>query len=315
MLKSNMVKKISFVIPAFNEEKTIFPLCQQISTQVKKYPHQIIIIDDGSKDETWSEIKKCSQKFKNIVGIRLKRNRGKAFALNLGFKKANADLIITMDADLQDKPDQIPLFIKKINEGFDLVSGWKIKRKDPFHKIFPSLVFNFIIKQIFKIPLHDINCGFKAYQSQVLKNLNLQGEQHRFIPILAQSQGFSVTEIPIDHAPRKYGHSKYGLSRLFKGFLDLLAILINTRFSARPGHFFGILGIFSGFAGALILFYMFLLWLTGHRPIGDRPLLLLGMLMFIVSIQLISIGVLAEMINNKFKPPNFNSEISQIITS
>jgi len=302
------MKLISFVIPAKNEEKTIRTLALKIDEVFKKlknYSYEIIFIDDGSTDQTWKNIILAKKSNKKIIGIKFNKNYGKSQALNIGFQHTKGDIVFTMDADLQDDPIEIPNFIKKIESGFDVVSGWKVNRHDPISKTFPSKIFNKITSHVFKIKLHDINCGYKAYKKEVIKSINIYGEQHRFIPAITKNLGYSITEIPVKHHPRKYGKSKYGFTRFFKGLLDILAILINTQYSNRPGHLFGGLGIIVGFIGSAILFYMFILWTLGYRPIGNRPLFFFGILLFTTSIQLISTGVLAEMmINNKFIKSN-----------
>jgi glycosyltransferase involved in cell wall biosynthesis len=307
--------KISIIIPVYNEEKTIKKLTNQIinvfnKSAIKSF--EIIFIDDGSNDNSWEEISLLS-KYKFIKAYQLRKNYGKATALMLGFKKAEGDIVITIDGDLQDDPIEIPKFINKINNGFDLVSGWKVKRHDPISKTFPSKVFNKLLSISFKTTLHDMNCGYKAYTKEAVASINIYGELHRFIPILLANKGFKITEIRVIHHSRKYGKSKYGFSRFLKGFIDLLTVLFTTKYLNRPGHLFGTMAFIFGIIGSSSLFYLFIQWLIGNRPIGDRPLLLFGILMMMLSTQLLSTGLLAELINRNTRKLKLDSLISKEI--
>ena len=286
---------LSVVVPVYNEEESLRELVAGI---LKSEEHvgrvEIILVDDGSTDDSAATIKEMCQSDKRIRLICLLGNQGKAAALQAGFLEARGEMVITMDADLQDDPSEIPRFLAKLDEGYDVVSGWKVERFDPWHKTGPSKIFNFVVRRLFGIGLHDFNCGFKAYRRSMLKNLHLYGELHRYIPVLLGPYGARITEIPVSHHPRRHGQSKYGCGRLFKGFLDLVTVLVITRFLKRPLHFFGGLGLLLGFIGGLCLAYLAGLWVIGVRPIGNRPLLTYGMLLVIAGGQFFSIGVLAE---------------------
>lgn len=291
--------KISFVIPAKNEEESIGPLYQEIVDSVKNVPSnfEIIFIDDGSTDGTFNSLKKIHRKNKRVKIIRFRGNFGKSAALQVGFNASKGDIIFTMDADLQDDPREIPNFLKKLDEGYDLVSGWKKERHDPqIQKVLPSRVINFLTRFLTGVPIHDTNCGFKAYRRVVIENLNLYGELYRFIPVIAYRQNFKVGEVEVVHRPRLHGSTKYGWERGIKGMLDLLTIVFLTGFIRRPGHFFGTMGLSCFFGGFLIGLYITYLRVTTGGIQGRHPLLFLGMLLMIIGVQLISTGLLAEMI-------------------
>lgn len=292
---------ISFVIPVFNEEGTVRTLASMIIKTMKTVhckSFEIIFIDDGSNDNSWEEIKVLHRSFGDMIKAkRFRRNFGKSEALNQGFKMVSGEIIFTMDADLQDDPKEIPKFLNKIQEGFDLVSGWKEKRNDPLSKTLPSKIFNIFTSKLSGIKIHDFNCGFKAYKREVIESINLYGELHRYIPVLAHELGFKVGEISVMHHPRVHGVSKYGLERYVRGFLDLLTVLTITKYLKRPCHLFGGIGILSGLLGTTSLAYLSFLWILGIRPIGTRPLLFFAILATILSVQLISFGLLAELYN------------------
>lgn len=292
-------RKISFVIPVKDEEATIEELAVRIMSVINKmgvnYIPEIILIDDGSIDNSWAVIKNLNEKYKGIIfAKKLRKNFGKALALETGFNSVTGDLVFTMDADLQDDPDEIPNFINKIDQGFDLVSGWKKRRNDPLSKTLPSRVFNKITSLSTGIKLHDFNCGFKCYKREVVNSIHVYGELHRYIPVLAFDNGYKIAEVEVLHHPRKHGKSKYGFERYIRGFVDLVTVLATTRWMSKPGHLFGGLGFFSGFVGFCILVYLTVLWSIGYGPIGDRPLFMLGILLIILSVQLMSLGVIAE---------------------
>lgn len=227
----------------------------------------------------------------------LASNQGKSAVLDVGFRNAGGDIIITMDADLQDDPAEIPRFVEKMNEGFDLVSGWKSVRHDPWHKTIPSRLFNAVVRGVCGVQIHDVNCGFKAYSRRSAEHLSLYGELHRFVPVFVANAGGRVTEIKVQHHPRRHGRSKYGLGRLPKGLFDLMTVLLTTRYLKRPMHFFGWLGMLSSSVGGVMLGYLAVLWTLGFRPIGNRPMLFYGLLLLIVGVQLFSLGLLGELIN------------------
>ena len=292
--KTSSKPDVSIVIPAFNEEESISELAKEIDDCMKGVPYEIIVIDDGSTDGTWERIVELSSRFP-MKGLRLNNNQGKAAALAAGFAESSGSYVVTMDADLQDDPSEIREMIKLMEEkNYDLVSGWKKNRKDPAGKTLPSKLFNLAVKLTTGVKLHDFNCGLKVYRRSVVKNLELYGEMHRYTPVLAAQQGFSVGEKVVHHRSRKYGKTKYGMARFFRGFSDLLTVLFLHRYSYRPLHFFGAIGTFLTLTGFGISVYMTVLWLGGES-IGRRPLLLLGVLLLVVGFQFISLGLLGEM--------------------
>lgn len=299
--------QISFIIPAKDEEKTVSILHSQIVSEMKKLKKsfEIIFVDDGSSDGTYKEINKLIKKHKNVKVIKHRGNFGKSIALQNGFNTARGDVVITMDADLQDDPREIPKFINKIDEGYDLVSGWKKKRFDPLTKTIPSKIGNWLTRKLTGVTIHDLNCGFKAYRKRVLSDIHLYGELYKFIPVLVTHQNFKVTEIVVSHKPRKYGKSKFGMERNIKGVLDLITVIFLTGYIRRPGHFFGFWGLMSFFSGFVIGVYITYLRLTTGTIQDRQPLLFLGMLLMIIGVQLISTGLVAEMIvslNQKDSP-------------
>lgn len=307
---------LSFVIPAKNEEGSVEILYQEIVTAVKelKRPFEIIFVDDGSNDKTYTVLKKIHNHDKRVKAIKLRGNFGKSAALQAGFNCTKGNIIFTLDADLQDNPKEIPAFLKKIEEGYDLVSGWKKKRHDPsFSKVIPSRVVNFLTRKLTGLNIHDTNCGFKAYKREVINNLNLYGELYRFIPILAAKQNFKVAEVVVEHRPRKYGKTKFGWGRGVKGMLDLLTVVFLTGYLRRPGHFFGTLGLASFLLGFIIGIYITYLRLTTGTIQFRQPLLFLGILLMIIGIQLISIGLLGEMITYWRQKDNSDKIISEIL--
>ena len=294
--KSKMVY-ISIVIPVYNEEESITELHNKIKETLENInkDYEIIFVDDGSNDKTLEILDRIHQSNDKVKAISFQRNFGKSAALSVGFKEAAGDIVITMDADLQDDPQEIKRFIEKLNEGYDMVSGWKYKRKDPLTKRIPSKFFNFLTRVSTGIKIHDFNCGFKAYKKEVIKNIKIYGELHRYIPVIAKWNGFKVGEIKVLHHQRKYGKSKYGSSRLFKGFLDLITIKFLATYSKRPLHLFGIVGILLGSLGFIIGLYLSWGWIRGI-PIGNRPLLFLSMLLLLMGLQFFSIGLLGEIV-------------------
>jgi len=289
---------ISIVIPVFNEEKSLKELYQRINNVLKK-DWEIIFVDDGSTDSSALQISKIAEKDKRVSLSSLSRHLGKAKALMKGFQNSKGEIVVTLDADLQDEPEEIPKFLAKIDEGYDLVNGWKKQRKDSLLVVLFSRILNFFISKFTALKIHDINCGFKAYKKSVVTSLNLYGDLYRFIPILAVNKGFRVIEIGVSHAPRKYSHSKYGLFKGFQGFFDIFTILFLTKFKDRPLHFFGPFGFLLFLTGFFISLYLTILWLQGES-IGRRPLLILGLLLIITGIQIFTTGLLAELIISVF---------------
>lgn len=297
---------ISVVIPLLNEEESLPELALALEAELNKIApkkFEVLFIDDGSTDTSFEVIKQIRDRNRAFKCIRFRRNYGKSAALAVGFANARGKVVITMDADLQDDPNEISNLVAKLKEGYDLVSGWKKKRYDPISKTIPSKLFNFVTSLTSGIKLHDFNCGLKAYRREVTKTLQVYGEMHRYLPALAHWEGFKVTEIPVLHHKRRYGKSKFGMSRFFKGFLDLLTIMFTTRFLKRPLHFFGTLGIFLGLTGFGIDLYLVIEWFMGLTALSNRPLALFGIAMIIVGVQSVSIGLIGEMIvkNNNEK--------------
>ena len=289
---------ISFVIPVFNEEESLRELYQRIIANVEPTGHtcEIIFVDDGSSDNSLNVLKDLHSEDGRVKVIQFRRNFGKAAALMAGFAQAEGEVVFTMDADLQDDPVEIPRFLEKLDQGFDLVSGWKYPRLDPISKTAPSKLANFTIRLGSGMDLHDFNCGFKAMRAEVAKELKLYGELHRYVPVLANWRGFNVTEIKVKHHPRQFGKSKYGFRRLFRGLFDFITVVFLIRFTRRPLHFFGWLGLLPLGLGMIIDGYLTVLWLMGE-PIGQRPLLTLGTLLIIIGAQFFTLGLLAEMVS------------------
>ena len=288
---------LSIVVPLFNEAESLPELHVALDAALAPGAghSELIFVDDGSTDPSFEVLKALRIKDERVKIVQLRGNQGKATALAVGFKEARGEVIITLDADLQDDPKEIPRFLAKLEEGYDLVSGWKAQRQDPRTRRLLSAIFNRVTALITGLRIHDFNCGFKAYRRAVIGELRLHGELHRFIPALASWRGFRVAEIEVEHHRRRYGRSKYGIKRIPWGFFDLLTVIMLTRYTTRPLHLFGLLGLFLGFAGFCILGYLSFGWFLG-KWIGTRPLLLVGAILMIAGIQLISFGLLAEMI-------------------
>lgn len=289
--------KISIVIPVLNEEDSIQELYLNLKhvLNILKNPYEIVFVDDGSTDNTFVILEEIASKQDDVSIIKLRRNFGKSIALNTAFRYVGGDIIITMDGDLQDDPEEIPLFIEKIEEGYDLVVGWKYPRNDPITKKLPSKFFNKLTCMLTCINLHDFNCGFKGYKKIVVDNISLYGEMHRYIPALAAWNGFKIAEIKVKHHPRKYGKSKYGFSRLINGSLDLITVKFLTGYATRPMHVFGIPGGISLLVGFFIGLYLVILKYWKGILLIDRPLLLLAVLLILLGLQFLSIGLLGEM--------------------
>jgi len=301
---------ISVVIPLLNEKDSIPELSSWLEKVMEenKLIYEILFIDDGSNDGSWEVIQELSGRNPNIKGIKFRRNYGKSAALNTGFNYAEGDVVFTMDADLQDSPDEIPqMYSMIVNEGFDLVSGWKKKRYDPISKTIPTKLFNWATRKITKIKLHDFNCGLKAYRNDVVKSIEVYGEMHRYIPYIAKSAGFKkIGEKIVIHNPRKYGTTKFGgMSRFINGFLDLISIAFISRFGKRPMHIFGAIGTFLFVIGFAIAFHLaYLKIFLGEVRITERPLFFLGLLCMIIGSQLFIGGFLAELIGRSSQDRN-----------
>jgi glycosyltransferase involved in cell wall biosynthesis len=295
-----MPKKITYsvIIPLFNEEESLVPLWEEIKVAMTNLggSWELIFANDGSTDGSRQVIEKIAKDNANVRVVNLHHNQGKSAVLMASFQRVQGDIVITMDADLQDDPHEIPKLLAKLNEGYDLVSGYKKDRHDPIHKTIPSHIFNALIRWTTHTPLHDINCGFKMYRRPVIDSLYLYGELYRFIPVLADSEGFSLAEVVVNHRARKFGKSKFGISRFTRGLFDLMTITFRTRFLKRPLHFFGSLGVITLLAGFIICIYMTYVKFAQHVSIGRRPLLMLGVLLIISGIQLVCTGLLAELI-------------------
>lgn len=287
--------RLSILIPVLNEEATLRPLHEALQATLTGESYEIIFIDDGSTDRSRLILAELALADPRVRVISFARNFGKSQALATGFRESRGAIVITLDADLQDDPTEIPKLIAGIDRGYDLVSGWKYHRQDPLDKIVPSRCFNWLTARLTGIRLHDFNCGFKAYRRHVVDQLQIYGELHRFIPALAYWQGFRVAEVPVQHHPRRFGVSKFGAGRFLAGFFDLFTVLFLTRFRNKPLHLFGSIGGVCLAVGLLINIYLTWVWLSGH-PIGTRPLLQLGVLLVVLGIQFGSIGLLAEMI-------------------
>ena len=316
-LSSSMKPKLSFVIPAKNEEESVTTLYKQITDVVKplRKTFEIIFVDDGSTDTTFEVLQSIYKKDKRIKVIKLRGNFGKSIALQIGFENSNGEIIFTLDADLQDNPKEIPNFLKKLDDGYDLVSGWKKVRRDPLTKVLPSRVFNFATSFLTGVKIHDTNCGFKVYRREVIGSLNIYGELYRFIPVIAAKQNFRVGEIIVEHRARKFGKTKFGWERNIKGLLDLITIVFLTGYLRRPGHFFGTIGLASFFLGFLIGLYILYLRIATGSIQFRHPLLFLGMLLMIIGIQFISTGLLAELIVHSNKKDDYHSAIKVILSS
>jgi glycosyltransferase involved in cell wall biosynthesis len=289
---------ISIVIPVLNEELNLAPLHREIDEVLRSAGLQaeMIIVDDGSKDGSWNEVTQLARRDPRVQGIRFRRNFGKAAALSAGFACVRGDFVVTLDADLQDNPAEIPGLIRQLQAGFDLVNGWKRRRFDPWHKVIPSRIFNWMIRLASGLKLHDHNCGLKGYRVEVVREIRIYGELHRFITLLAHARGFRVTELEVQHRPRIHGQSNYGVERFVKGLLDLLTVRVLTMFGERPLHFLGGTGLIAFAVGFLGLVYLAWLWVTGHRPIGTRPVLIYSAASLLLGAQMMSAGILAELI-------------------
>ena len=296
---------LSILVPVLNEEGSLAELHRQIAEACREggVEWELLLIDDGSTDRSWPIIAELAERHPEVSGIRFRRNFGKAAAQMAGLRVARGDVLMTMDADLQDDPAEIPRFLEQIHAGYDVVNGWKQRRLDPWHKVYPSKVFNWMVSRLTGLKLHDHNCGLKAFRREVGQELRLYGELHRFIPVLAFARGFKVVEVPVHHRPRQHGHSKYGVRRFLRGFLDLLTVKFITGFGDRPQHMLGGIGLFFFGLGLLGLGYLAILWLlmqvfqlVAVEPIGTRPLLAYSLASLLLGAQAVSLGLLAELL-------------------
>ena len=291
---------LSIVVPARNEVDSLGPLHRELDSVLRSagLEAEIIIVDDGSTDGTWSKIRMLASSDPRVRGLRFRRHFGKAAALSASFASIQGDPVITLDADLQDDPAAIPRLIEKLEEGFDLVSGWRKERFDPWHKLLPSRLFNGLVGVFSGLKLHDHNCGLKCYRSEVVKEIQFHGELHRFITLLAHRSGFRVTEVETRHRPRRYGRSKYGPARLITGLLDLSTLSFLGSFRRRPIHLLGGLGLLAFAGGMLGLAYLAWVWLSGGGPIGSRPLLIYSVASLFLGGQMMTLGILTELITS-----------------
>lgn len=288
---------LSVVIPLFNEAESLPELYAQLVSALDPLgrPFELLFIDDGSRDGSFDVLARLHQDDCRVKALQFRRNYGKSAALAVGFAHAQGEIVVTIDADLQDDPQEIPRLIARLDEGYDLVSGWKQRRQDPLTKTIPSRVFNGVTSLVSGLRLHDFNCGLKAYRRAVVETIPVYGELHRYLPVLAHWEGFRVTELPVTHHARKYGTSKFGVGRFAHGLFDLLTVLFLSKYTRRPLHLFGLAGLLSFGSGVGVGLYMTSLW-ARNIPIGTRPLLLLGALLMILGIQLVSLGLVGEMI-------------------
>lgn len=290
-------ESVSVIVPALNESSSLPELVRRVDKVLTTLarPYEIIIIDDGSTDATPSILHQLAEQCPHLFAVRFRRNYGKAAALSEGFARASGDFLITIDGDLQDAPEEIPRLLDVLTHETDVVCGWKQHRQDPWTRVIGSRLFNTTTRLLTGLKLHDINCGLKGYRRQVVQELRLYGEMHRFIPVIARHRGFSVSEIPVRHFPRRFGHSRYGWSRTFSGLFDLVTLLMLGRYTHKPLHFFGVLGLGSFSIGLVILFVLGIGWLQG-RWIGNRPLFLVSIFFLLSGLQFTFFGLLAELL-------------------
>ena len=315
----------SLVIPVYNEEESLQALYKEIDDVAKSLEAKIelIFVDDGSSDSSWSIIETLAKEDSRVRGVRFRRNFGKAAALDVGFKTATLPIVMTLDADLQDDPREIPDFLRLIDSGLDVVSGWKKQRHDPWHKVLPSRVFNWLVSTLTGVKLHDHNCGMKCYRREIFDEITLYGELHRFIPVLAAARGYKIGEKVVQHRSRKFGKSKYGLNRFIKGFLDLLSVKFVTGYGQRPQHLLGTFGLTSFFIGAITLSWMALHWVLARIPflaleeyhLSGRPAVIYSVALMLLGAQLLSVGVVAELLvsyqNRKGREYSIKAEIGK----
>jgi dolichol-phosphate mannosyltransferase len=295
---------ISVVVPIYNEDESLCVLHAELADVARKadLEMELLIVDDGSTDSSWTKIQELARADDRVRGIRFRRNFGKAAALSAGFRAARGDVFVTLDGDLQDDPAEIPRLLEAMSAGYEVVSGWKRRRYDPWHKVLPSRIFNRMVSWLTGVRLHDHNSGMKSYRAGIFEEVRLYGELHRFIPVLAAARGFRIGEIEINHRPRRHGHSKYGMRRFVKGFLDLLTVKFLTGFGQRPQHLLGTIGLVSFLAGSVGMAYLAYTWVArlwnenAYLPLHERPLLIYCVAALLLGGQMMSIGFLAELI-------------------
>lgn len=317
--QSHGMLALSVVVPIYNEEESIPPLYERLTEVLAQGParysesYEVIFVDDGSRDRSFDECAAIQARDSRVRVVQFRRNFGKTAALHAGFSLSRGERVITIDADMQEDPGDMFRLLDRIDAGDDLVSAWRQQRNDPLDKTLPSRFFNAVVARMTGVHLHDFNCGFKAYHRDVITDLDLYGEQHRFIPVLANQRGFRVGEVVVQHQPRRFGKSKFGTRRLLNGYLDFLQVLFLITYLRRPLRLFGTVGTVLGLLGFLICAYLTGLWLIGDRPIGDRPLLILGVLMLITGLQFISTGLVGEMLRRDSYHPNDEYSIRRIV--
>lgn len=293
---------ISVIVPGLNEAESLPELAERIDEALGDRglgeDYEIIFVDDGSTDNSWQVISGLSADNPRVRGLRLRSNFGKAMALTSGFSESRGQTVFMMDADLQDDPADLPIFLEQVRNGLDVVVGWKVDRQDPLSRRIASKIFNGTVGWFTGVALHDMNCGFKAYNRAVIETIPIYGDLFRFIPALAAAEGFKVCEVPVRHHARQHGRSRYGLERITRGFFDLLSVLFLTRYARRPMHLFGLLGLISGLIGIGLGFYLTVLWLQGHS-IGSRPLLLLSVMLMVMGVQFASLGLIGEFLTHQ----------------
>jgi glycosyltransferase involved in cell wall biosynthesis len=290
---------ISVVVPVHDEDRSVELLYDELASALEPLgrPWEAVFVDDGSTDGSFAALTRLNDRAPNVRVVRLRRNFGKSAALAAGFRHSTGDVVVTIDADLQDDPSEIPRLLAKLDEGFDLVSGWKTQRRDRWSRRLVSKIFNSVVGRASGLKLHDMNCGLKAYRAEVVRSLRIYGELHRFLPVLAHDRGFRVAELPVNHRPREHGRSRYGVERYARGFLDFLTVSFMGRYRHRPLHLFGGLGLVFAAIGTAVLIYLTILKLSGEA-IGHRPLLTLGVLLVVVGFQFFSLGLLSELITS-----------------
>jgi glycosyltransferase involved in cell wall biosynthesis len=310
---------LSIIIPLYNEAGSLPGLFERLAEVMAGAPapyagaYEVVLVDDGSSDDSFRLCAEQHRRDPRVRVIRFRRNFGKTAALRAGFSLSRGRYLVTLDADMQEDPADLFTMLAQLDAGYDLVSGWRATRNDPLNKTLPSRVFNSVVARVTGLRLRDFNCGFKAYRREVVLDLRLYGELHRFIPVLAHQQGFRVTEVPVQHRPRRFGQSKFGAGRLVSGYLDFIQVLFLVQFLRRPFRLFGFIGSALVGLGALALAYLSVLWFLGDRPIGNRPLLTLGMLLVLVGLQFFSTGLIAEMLRNLNYRPGDDYTIREVL--